>query len=163
MGKNRSRQEKHGSAGNPSRSNSSLREGKPDKSHLTCSHCKRKGHTKDQCFQLLGYPDWWEGKRVTTAAFGGTGAAATNSSPAEENTKEGRRYQGEHPATNNAQEKEELRENTLGSTNAAAGTRGQWGNPSPLFILYPENKPLVPDFSGKCNAVQYFFAPQVPH
>ena len=24
-----------------------------------CNHCKRKGHTADQCFKLIGYPDWY--------------------------------------------------------------------------------------------------------
>ena len=38
-----------------------------DKSGLICSHCKStaqkeypfKGHTKERCFRLIGYPDWW--------------------------------------------------------------------------------------------------------
>ena len=24
-----------------------------------CTHCKRTGHEADNCFQLIGYPDWW--------------------------------------------------------------------------------------------------------
>lgn len=24
-----------------------------------CDHCKQKGHTKDQCFKLVGYPEWY--------------------------------------------------------------------------------------------------------
>lgn len=34
--------------------------GKIDKNKLLCDHCKRKGHTKDGCFELHGYPSWWE-------------------------------------------------------------------------------------------------------
>ncbi|KAM0863423.1 hypothetical protein ACQ4PT_044603 [Festuca glaucescens] len=34
--------------------------GKIDKSKLFCDHCKRNGHTKDGCFELHGYPSWWE-------------------------------------------------------------------------------------------------------
>lgn len=34
--------------------------GKIDKSKLFCDHCKRNGHTKDVCFELHGYPSWWE-------------------------------------------------------------------------------------------------------
>lgn len=30
-----------------------------DKSHLKCDHCGMTKHTKDQCFRLVGYPDWW--------------------------------------------------------------------------------------------------------
>lgn len=46
---------------------------KTDKSHLLCDHCGKKGHKKETCFQILGYPDWWEGKKVPT---GGTGKMA---------------------------------------------------------------------------------------
>ncbi|KAK9070364.1 hypothetical protein SSX86_010766 [Deinandra increscens subsp. villosa] len=30
-----------------------------DKSKLKCSHCGMMKHTKDQCFKLVGFPDWW--------------------------------------------------------------------------------------------------------
>ena len=26
----------------------------------TCSHCGRRGHDKAGCWQLIGFPDWWE-------------------------------------------------------------------------------------------------------
>lgn len=25
-----------------------------------CDHCNMKGHTKDGCFKLIGYPDWFK-------------------------------------------------------------------------------------------------------
>ena len=31
-----------------------------DKSTSKCIHCHKKGHTKDRCFELVGYLDWWE-------------------------------------------------------------------------------------------------------
>lgn len=31
-----------------------------DKSLLQCTHCRKKGHMKEQCFEIVGYPDWWE-------------------------------------------------------------------------------------------------------
>ncbi|KAL5542845.1 hypothetical protein UlMin_010555 [Ulmus minor] len=34
-----------------------------DKSTSKCAHCHKKGHTKDRCFELVGYPDWWEHNR----------------------------------------------------------------------------------------------------
>lgn len=34
--------------------------GKIEKSKFFCDHCKRNGHTKDVCFELHGYPSWWE-------------------------------------------------------------------------------------------------------
>jgi transposase InsO family protein len=34
-----------------------------DKSHLKCTHCGMTKHTKEQCFKLVGYPDWFKEKR----------------------------------------------------------------------------------------------------
>ncbi|GAA0150837.1 hypothetical protein LIER_09689 [Lithospermum erythrorhizon] len=36
---------------------------KPDKSHLKCDHCMKRGHLKAGCFKLRGYPDWWHGAK----------------------------------------------------------------------------------------------------
>jgi len=33
---------------------------KEDKSHLHCTHCGMKKHTKETCFKIVGYPEWWE-------------------------------------------------------------------------------------------------------
>jgi len=30
-----------------------------------CDHCQRSGHTQEQCFKLIGYPDWYEGPKDT--------------------------------------------------------------------------------------------------
>ncbi|KAJ0910818.1 hypothetical protein HanRHA438_Chr06g0256461 [Helianthus annuus] len=30
-----------------------------DKSMLKCDHCDMTKHTKEQCFRLMGYPEWW--------------------------------------------------------------------------------------------------------
>nr|GFB49733.1 ribonuclease H-like domain-containing protein [Tanacetum cinerariifolium]GFB87502.1 ribonuclease H-like domain-containing protein [Tanacetum cinerariifolium] len=32
---------------------------KEDKSHLTCEECSMSKHTKEQCFRIVGYPNWW--------------------------------------------------------------------------------------------------------
>ncbi|GJX88905.1 putative LTR copia-type gag-polypeptide [Tanacetum coccineum] len=32
---------------------------KENKTHLTCSNCGMSRHTTHQCFELIGYPDWW--------------------------------------------------------------------------------------------------------
>ncbi|XP_010495389.1 PREDICTED: uncharacterized protein LOC104772479 [Camelina sativa] len=31
---------------------------------MTCTHCGRTGHEKQQCFKLVGYPEWW-GEQLT--------------------------------------------------------------------------------------------------
>ncbi|KAL0444640.1 UNVERIFIED_CONTAM: Retrovirus-related Pol polyprotein from transposon RE2 [Sesamum latifolium] len=31
-----------------------------DKRNLMCTHCHKKGHTRDTCFQLHGVPDWYK-------------------------------------------------------------------------------------------------------
>jgi len=33
---------------------------KKDKSHIHCTHCGMKKHTKETCFKIMGYPKWWE-------------------------------------------------------------------------------------------------------
>ncbi|XP_052287864.1 uncharacterized protein LOC127899087 [Citrus sinensis] len=37
-----------------------------DKSSLHCTHCRKKGHTKEQCFEIIGYPDWWDTRKKST-------------------------------------------------------------------------------------------------
>lgn len=27
-----------------------------------CTHCQKAGHTVDGCFELIGYPEWWNPK-----------------------------------------------------------------------------------------------------
>jgi len=33
---------------------------KEDKSHIHCTHCGMKKHTKKTCFKIVGYSEWWE-------------------------------------------------------------------------------------------------------
>jgi hypothetical protein len=35
----------------------------PDKSKLKCSHCGGTRHTREQCFEIIGYPEWYKGKK----------------------------------------------------------------------------------------------------
>ena len=37
-----------------------------------CTHCKRSGHEASDCFQLVGYPDWW-GDRPRDTKLAGRG------------------------------------------------------------------------------------------
>nr|GEU42807.1 hypothetical protein [Tanacetum cinerariifolium] len=50
--------------------NSSKRDGKNVRNNYkhdvkrNCTHCKQDGHTMDQCFEKIGYPDWYKGKKT---------------------------------------------------------------------------------------------------
>ena len=35
-----------------------VRGGSDDKSRMVCTACKKKGHTDETCFQVIGYPEW---------------------------------------------------------------------------------------------------------
>ncbi|XP_071699328.1 uncharacterized protein [Rutidosis leptorrhynchoides] len=41
---------------------------KVDKSKLMCAECGKTRHTKDQCFKLKGFPDWWNKPGKATVA-----------------------------------------------------------------------------------------------
>ncbi|KAH6817843.1 hypothetical protein C2S51_001446 [Perilla frutescens var. frutescens] len=61
------------------------RMGKPvvDKTKLHCSHCGMTKHTKETCFKLVGYPEWWEdGHKAGKSNNNGKAAAAVGSSTA---------------------------------------------------------------------------------
>ena len=36
-----------------------------DKSSYKCNHCDQTGHTKSRCYELMGYPKWWDHSRVS--------------------------------------------------------------------------------------------------
>lgn len=50
-----------------------------DKSKLKCTHCGMMKHIKEQCFKLVGFPEWWNDghkKGKTVGEEGGTATAA---------------------------------------------------------------------------------------
>nr|XP_043611991.1 uncharacterized protein LOC122583676 [Erigeron canadensis] len=65
-----------------------------DKSHLTCDECGLKRHTKDQCFRLVGYPEWWvenkKGRRYNPSDRDKSSTTRTNPTK-ESNSSDGRR------------------------------------------------------------------------
>ena len=45
-----------------------------ERSHLKCTYCGGTRHTRNECFKLVGYPEWWpdskkRGERKPTARF----------------------------------------------------------------------------------------------
>ncbi|KAG8654374.1 hypothetical protein MANES_05G142578v8 [Manihot esculenta] len=53
---------------------SSLRD---DKSGLKCTHCGGSRHTRDGCFKIIGYPEWWEENKIRKKKGKGQGAGNT--------------------------------------------------------------------------------------
>ncbi|KAJ0613749.1 hypothetical protein HanRHA438_Chr02g0050231 [Helianthus annuus] len=54
-----------------------------DKSRLRCDHCGMAKHTKEQCFKLVGYPEWWvdgHKKGKAAAAVGNQGTTSSGGS-----------------------------------------------------------------------------------
>ncbi|KAJ0948539.1 hypothetical protein HanRHA438_Chr01g0028421 [Helianthus annuus] len=50
---------------------------KEDKSKLFCTYCQMKRHTKDQCFKIVGYPEWWgDGQKQKNSGADGKGTPA---------------------------------------------------------------------------------------
>ena len=45
------------------KSNNSKNSNNSEKSSYKCTHCNKKGHTKSRCFELVGYPYWWDSTR----------------------------------------------------------------------------------------------------
>jgi hypothetical protein len=56
-----------------------------DKSKLKCSHCGRTRHLKEQCFEVVGYPEWWKDrkKRQNEGSKGRSNVAASGSNKTE--------------------------------------------------------------------------------
>ncbi|CAA0813941.1 Unknown protein [Striga hermonthica] len=54
---------------------------KLDRSKLVCTHCGMRKHTKEECFKLVGYPEWWgEGHRTSGKGGVAVGVAAKEKS-----------------------------------------------------------------------------------
>ncbi|XP_056689588.1 uncharacterized protein [Spinacia oleracea] len=60
-----------------------------DASDRFCGHCNREGHEEETCYQLIGFPEWWDekkrggrgpGRGGRTSIRGGRGARGAASS-----------------------------------------------------------------------------------
>ncbi|KAF7842470.1 UBN2_3 domain-containing protein [Senna tora] len=48
----------------------------PSKKDKVCEHCNGNGHTKDTCFKIHGYPEWWKEFKEKKAAANGKKAVS---------------------------------------------------------------------------------------
>ncbi|CAJ2669981.1 unnamed protein product [Trifolium pratense] len=53
------------------------------KSNQKCTHCDQSGHIRERCFELIGYPEWWDHNRDPRKKYSNTTSVA---SVAETNT-----------------------------------------------------------------------------
>ncbi|XP_073109496.1 uncharacterized protein [Elaeis guineensis] len=44
------------------RANKEIGSKERNKKYFRCDHCKKTGHTRDRCFELIGYPSGWQSK-----------------------------------------------------------------------------------------------------
>ena len=52
---------------------------------FTCTHCGEEGHSKQRCYEIIGYPEWWDfskkpRKKINSSAMA-TAPAEENSTP----------------------------------------------------------------------------------
>ncbi|XP_074378666.1 uncharacterized protein LOC141720217 [Apium graveolens] len=67
-----------GSKPNQNWNQRAIKDPRKNKGDRFCDFCKMKGHLKDQCFKLVGYPDWYKGKVSTNSARPGVPKFAAN-------------------------------------------------------------------------------------
>ncbi|XP_071717920.1 uncharacterized protein [Rutidosis leptorrhynchoides] len=65
-----SKTDRLGQTANPYPHRSKPSSSKIDKSKLVCTKCGKTKHTREQCFEIKGYPNWWNksGKAAATVA-----------------------------------------------------------------------------------------------
>jgi hypothetical protein len=48
----------------------------PTKSNQKCTHCDQSGHIRERCFELVGYPEWWDHNRDPRKKYSNKTSAA---------------------------------------------------------------------------------------
>ena len=51
---------------------------------FTCTHCGEEGHSKTRCYEIIGYPDWWDFSKKPRKKIGQATVATSNSSQTQE-------------------------------------------------------------------------------
>jgi len=116
-----------------------------DKAKLRCSYCNLTGHTKETCFKLHGYPEWFEGRtgklRNGKAAVVVEGSDATSSSDGK----------GEADANGQKDGKRGFAAIGIGSSSGSGRGEGSGeGNP----VLDLGFRPFyTPEINGYCSPV----------
>jgi GAG-pre-integrase domain/gag-polypeptide of LTR copia-type len=93
-----------------------------DKSGLKCTHCGQTRHTKDQCFQLVGYPDWYKDKRKGKHTGSGRGRAAMAQSDRESHQSKNTGLLPVHPGAHTSQWSDVVNNNSAGGRITCSST-----------------------------------------
>lgn len=102
------------------------RENKRQKSELYCENCKKKGHSIEQCFKIIGYPEWWPKEGFTK-----TKLTQKNVNVAEASSDQG--VLGAHPQSGNS---------SNAAVNIASSKREQF-DPVLVSALYTQVMKMV--------------------
>ena len=46
-------------------------------SNLVCAHCGEEGHSKQRCYEIIGYPEWWDFSKKPRRKVGQATVATT--------------------------------------------------------------------------------------
>jgi hypothetical protein len=44
---------------------------------LVCGHCGESGHSKQRCYEIIGYPEWWDFSKKPRKKFAGKAMMTT--------------------------------------------------------------------------------------
>ncbi|KAJ9553092.1 hypothetical protein OSB04_017137 [Centaurea solstitialis] len=110
--------------------------GKDEKAHLKCDHCGMTRHTKEQCYRIVGYPDWW-----TDGHKKGTKNLGSEKSKSSADRKNPTGFGGMAAAVHNEDEDESMNTGT-------GGERDEVSKPPPQIYFTHKNSF---DTSGEIN------------
>ncbi|XP_065853610.1 uncharacterized protein [Euphorbia lathyris] len=95
---------------NPHRKKTHKGKDRDNKAEKLCTHCKRNRHTKDECFLIHGFPDWFKGnKNSSNSENSNSTALYSRDSPLEVDNSDDEVEYRTHSSTAKSMEKDVLR------------------------------------------------------
>ena len=123
--------------------------------HVVCSHCNRTGHEPENCFQLIGYPEWW-GDRDRAR---GTGKGIAKGKGGQRGMSSFGRGRGGLVRANATQISTPGTSTNLGDINGLSGEQWQ----TLLNILNSTKIGATEKLTGKCFSIQWILDTGASH